>query len=89
MNSEKKAFIERWEVFQKGVGKLAELMDEKDYGFKPTPEMFSFKEFLFHIINSEVGFLYGIQTGNWNFNKYPADNYKNQAISYRVARECP
>lgn len=76
MKSEKNMFINRWETFYKGLGKLAELMDEKDYDFKPTPEIFSFKELLFHIINSEVSFTDMIQNGTWTRNKYPAENYK-------------
>ena len=78
MNSEIQAFIARWEAFHKGVGKLAEAMPEQDYDFKPTPEVFSFKELLFHIINAEASFIDMIQTGTWTRNKYPAENYKNK-----------
>jgi uncharacterized damage-inducible protein DinB len=79
MMSERMMFLENWESFHKGVRKLAEIMDEKDYGFKPTPEMFSFKELLFHIVVSESGFLDGILTGNWRWDKYKPDQYKTKA----------
>jgi uncharacterized damage-inducible protein DinB len=78
MNQEIQNYINRMEAFFKGVGKAAESMDEKDYDFKPTPEIFSFKELLFHIINSEAGFTDLIKTGTWTMNKYPAVNYKNK-----------
>lgn len=78
MNQEIQSYIKRVEAFFKGVGKAAESMDEKDYDFKPTPEIFSFKELLFHIINSEAGFTDLIKTGTWTMNKYPAENYKTK-----------
>lgn len=71
-------YIKRVEAYFKGVGKLAESMDEKDYDFKPTPEIFSFKELLFHIINSEAGFIDLVKTGTWAMNKYPAENYNTK-----------
>jgi uncharacterized damage-inducible protein DinB len=78
MNQEIKTYINRVEAFFKGVGKLAETMNEKDYDFKPNPEVFSFKELLFHIINAEAGFTDLINTGTWTRNKYPAENYKTK-----------
>lgn len=78
MNPENKTFIDRLEAYYKGVGKLAESMNENDYDFKPTPEMFSFKELLFHIINAEASFTDMIEVGTWTRNKYPKENYKTK-----------
>ncbi|MFB3894780.1 MAG: DinB family protein [bacterium] len=78
MNQEIQNYIARVEAFFKGVVKVAESMDEKDYDFKPTPEIFSFKELLFHIIGAEAGFTDLIKTGTWPRNKYPAENYKTK-----------
>jgi uncharacterized damage-inducible protein DinB len=78
MNQEVKTYISRVDAFFKGVEKLAESMNEQDYDFKPTPEVFSFKELLFHIINAEAGFTDLVNAGTWTRNKYPAENYKTK-----------
>jgi uncharacterized damage-inducible protein DinB len=78
LNQEIQTYIDRLDAYFKGFGKLAETIDEKDYDFKPTPEVFSFKELVFHIINAEAGFTDMIKTGIWTRNKYPFDNYKTK-----------
>ena len=87
MNQEKQMFIQQWKSFHRGVIKLAELMDEPDYDFKPTLEMFSFKELLFHIVVSESGFLDGILTGNWRWDKYKPAQYKTKAKVIKLINE--